>query len=162
LASVCVRCPEGCVGCSSSSVCISCMTGYLLNKDKLCRRQCSERTYADTLTLTCLDCPFDCLTCSSLGQCLSCSPSDFRELDNSTSRCIPLTGYFESFVSESGKCAGGCGRCLNSTVCYSCLFGFALSNDLCSSECPFRYYKDTNTSACRQCPFDCFLCKPTG
>jgi proprotein convertase subtilisin/kexin type 5 len=70
-----------------------------------------------------------------------------------------MTGYFESLVAVAAKCPPGCDVCESLTFCTGCSSGyFMLTNNLCASTCPIKYYGDSLARRCEACPYDCETC----
>ena len=55
-----------------------------------------------------------------------------------------------------------CANCSSAFVCAECLSGFITTTGNASCECPVRFVLNITTSACDNCPFDCYTCNITG
>jgi proprotein convertase subtilisin/kexin type 5 len=157
---IALTCPQGCLSCTGSTLCLSCVTGYYMQTNQLCKNTCPERFYPNTVTQACSGCPYDCLTCDSTGGCLSCSGTvDFRTLNSITKRCQPSLGYYESGVTISNQCPSSCSACTSLTVCSACTSGYYLRSDnLCYSFCLTGSFPQTTTASCSACPSGCLSC----
>jgi len=159
--SVCIACPANCLFCKSLTLCTVCLRGAFMASDNLCYTQCPNRQFANNQTGTCQSCPYDCLTCNVEGRCLSCNSEDIRKLDSLSGRCVALPTYFDNSTQKCGSCPKGCLFCssLNNSICSSCISGyFLLSDSLCHSSCPARYFGNVVAKLCQPCPYDCLYC----
>ena len=123
---VCVPCAAGCLTCSSSSLCVSCLPGFFLS-GSLCSDVCPNRTFKNIAAQVCQVCPYDCLTCKADGTCFTCNIDDFRQLDLVTLRCYPTPGYYESFQRASNKCNSNCSQCKSDNYCTKCANNYYLT-----------------------------------
>jgi len=176
---VSVACPANCSTCKSSTLCTSCTNATFLDANGLCSTSCGPRYYANTILFICQSCPYDCYTCDGYGSCTSCNDTiDNRMLDTDIRRCMPIEGFFQNittatkrllFVNNGAnvmrvslKCPEGCKSCSSLTVCTACFdnyfYGIIGSTALCYSECPLRFYTNTQYKICQPCPYDCFTC----
>ena len=110
-ANLCVSCPSNCDTCSSPSVCITCTSNYILNGGNLC----------DPI------CPANCLTCATPAKCSSCASTFFLNLG--TKLC--------------DQCPNNCDTCSSSTVCSICSSNYILN---ASSLCNLNSVPSSNSS----------------
>jgi hypothetical protein len=69
---LCLICNNNCLVCNSSSVCLNCQPGYLLQSNSSCLPSCPSGEY--NMSNTCTSCPGNCTSCNESG-CTACSPS---------------------------------------------------------------------------------------
>ncbi|EAR93490.2 transmembrane protein, putative (macronuclear) [Tetrahymena thermophila SB210] len=123
LNSICVKCPDNCQVCSSSTVCTVCANPYLLVFNKQCADSCPDTYEKDQNNSTCV--------CGS----------NKTETNNT---CICNQGYIlEGNVCN--PCPQNCQICSSTTQCTTCVKDYYLDYKFqCGSECPPTYQKNSN------------------
>ncbi|XP_031458302.1 proprotein convertase subtilisin/kexin type 5 [Phasianus colchicus] len=170
----CQACNRTCKSCSSSTACITCRNGLILNRNGHCvlSGHCSRTEYYDENTETCKTCHKKCFHCSgpTEHQCISCANN--RYLFNTT--CVETcpAGYYAD--SDEGRCSPchiTCATCSgkHSSQCLSCKPGLYRQGKGCVSQCPTGYFAQNSTGSCERChkgckecmgpqPTDCLFC----
>jgi proprotein convertase subtilisin/kexin type 5 len=163
LVPICTMCQSPCSTCTSSNVCLTCVSPYYMYSG-ICANTCPDNiTITNTVTRVCDLCAPVCSTCSiTTTNCTNCSAIAFLYLGNCVSTCpSPL-------VINNGTCGGcelPCLTCVQiSTNCTSCDTTTStphLLNNSCITSCPIKYYNTSNTSVCMSCAdlnINCDLC----
>ncbi|XP_075595358.1 proprotein convertase subtilisin/kexin type 5 isoform X2 [Balearica regulorum gibbericeps] len=170
----CQACNNTCQTCSSSTACLTCRNGLMLNDDGHCVASgyCSRTEYYVEKTQTCKPCHKKCFHC--LGptehQCLSCANN--RYLLNTT--CVetcPDGYYVDSDEGQCSTCHSACVTCTgkHSSQCLSCKPGWYRQGKGCVNQCPAGYFAQNSTGSCERChkgckecmgpqPTDCLFC----
>ena len=161
----CRSCPARCDKCNDADSCITCASGYYLNKKKNCvtcdvaycatcnkQRMCTqcERGYYLANSSSCVYCGYRCGICKSETSCKTCR-SDFSS-----------ALYISAITGECNYCPDGCQKCKNPKVCTSCKSGFILKNSQCiscSTIDPNCASCDETTTHCTSCPAGFYLLK---
>lgn len=150
---LCVNCISPCYTCTTSAICLTCVSGtYLFNNT--CSTTCPTGYYvANPTTNNCDACSTSCVTCSILiTNCTSCvSPLLIYQNQCRTTCPSPL-------VPQNGTCGAcdlSCLTCsnqpLNCTSCNTASLIPYLYNNHCQSTCPQGYYKNLGLGACSLC-----------
>ncbi|KFV18851.1 Proprotein convertase subtilisin/kexin type 5, partial [Tauraco erythrolophus] len=170
----CQACNRTCQTCSSSTACLTCRNGLMLNHDGHCVASgyCSRTEYYVEKTQTCKPCHKKCLHCSgpTEHQCLSCANN--RYLLNTT--CVetcPDGYYVDSDERQCSPCHSACVTCTgkHSSQCLSCKPGWYRQGKVCVNQCPSGYFAQNSTGSCERChkgckecvgpqPTDCIFC----
>lgn len=165
----CEGCPNNCSTCSRDTTnsntfvikCLTCNSGYLLDRDRCYSGCVSYGLVADLVTGQCTGCHSSCLTCAqSASNCLACntsSPHPYFLLNRCLSQC-PNGYYASASLSLCLPCTSPCEYCNTSSVssCLSCITGYSLFGSVCQGVCPPGYYQ--NASSCLGCPSQCLSC----
>lgn len=140
--STCKPCSNGCINCTSASVCFTCNTAAnFATNGTSCR--CADGFY--------LNANNTCSPCTEFhAQCLTCTPA----------KCSTCSGDY--IVNTTGtncvrKCnITGCLNCFNSTVCTSCGPDFNISSNKATCTCNSGFF--LNNGACSACISNCASC----
>ncbi|XP_051499578.1 proprotein convertase subtilisin/kexin type 5 isoform X2 [Apus apus] len=170
----CQACNRTCQTCSTSTACLTCRNGLMLNHDGHCVApgSCSLTEYYIEKTQTCKPCHKNCFHCSgpTEHQCLSCANN--RYLLNTT--CVetcPDGYYLDSDEKRCSLCHSACVTCTgkHSSQCLSCKPGWYRQGRGCVNQCPAGYFAQNSTGSCERChkgckecagpqPTDCLFC----
>jgi hypothetical protein len=163
----CIECTYGCKSCLTSSICTSCIDGYILEGDSCV---CSEGYYMESTTHICQACPMyckaceiskSCKECSSNTVCTFCEDGYYILTENDFDMCVRVcpVGYYESRSDPwtCKECPYLCKSCLSSSRCTSCIEGYVLDGDSCV--CSEGYYMESTTNICKPCPNLCTTCQ---
>ncbi|XP_019410471.1 PREDICTED: proprotein convertase subtilisin/kexin type 5 isoform X4 [Crocodylus porosus] len=159
----CQECNRTCQTCSSSTDCLTCREGFVMNRQGYCMVStfCSLTEYQDQKTHTCKPCHEKCFRCIGPTEdlCLSCSKN--RHLLNTT--CVeacPDGYYVDSDEGRCFTCHSTCQTCngKHSTQCLSCKPGWYKQGDGCVEFCPVGYYASNSTGLCQKCNISCKEC----
>ncbi len=163
----CLNCSDaipGCAACLNSTLCTSCLSGYLLVNETCLTPEnftCQAGFYADpTQNFACIMCSDampDCGECMNATVCLSCV--DGYALVNNT--CIVACPYGYYADPTNGTCLNcsdaisDCDFCTNSTTCLVCGDDYTLMDGTCflseGMACAPGSYFDLNASSCLNC-----------
>ena len=149
----CKTCKSPCLTCNSLLLCSSCLTGYLLDIDSICRLTCSLPNYIGVNNL-CQKCTSNCATCSaSLSNCTAClSPFLYIQSNHTCVAACPPR-YFSNAGLTCDLCEPPCLTCLSVSRCLSCVSAYYLyDNSSCTQNCPNGTLATVDT---------CQLCSPT-
>ncbi|XP_064032778.1 proprotein convertase subtilisin/kexin type 5 isoform X1 [Pogoniulus pusillus] len=165
----CQACNRTCKTCSSSTTCLTCRNGLMLNNFGHCVAPglCSHTEYYDEKIQSCKPCHKKCFHCSgpTEHQCLSCANNHY--LLNSTCVEICPDGYYtDSSKGQCYPCHRACATCTGkqSSQCLSCKPGWYRQGKGCINQCPAGYYAQNSTGSCERCHKGCKECmgpKPT-
>ncbi|XP_012281896.1 furin-like protease 2 [Orussus abietinus] len=156
----CVPCPPGCATCATSS-CITCVSGWSLNKKGLCapenHNRCDSTEYYEDGH--CKPCHSTCETCAGPTEdfCISCQ----TPLMLQGRQCVAQCGEgFYSMVQPSrpicSPCLHTCKTCVSRLNCTACQDGLQLQSGECRSSCAQGYYSDRGQ--CAKCYLSCRTC----
>ncbi|KAL4450501.1 hypothetical protein ABPG74_019399 [Tetrahymena malaccensis] len=146
----CQQCDSNCNQCENNAVtCTSCKKDFYLFQNK-CYSKCFNGTYQSEALNLCIPCnQKNCINCSLSNQkCTQIAPCKQNQ-------------FYDILTQQCQDCALPCMTCNSSeNKCESCISSFVFVKDLqtCNLRCPSRYYLDTNTSTCYQCPEGCQEC----
>ncbi|KAL4506089.1 hypothetical protein ABPG72_013850 [Tetrahymena utriculariae] len=125
--SVCVKCPDNCQACSSTTACTVCKNPFLLVFNKNCDDKCPDTYEIDQNHSACV-----------------CGLNK-TEINNS---CICNQGFIlEGNVCN--PCPQNCSICSSTTQCTTCDNNYYLDyKSQCGTECPPTYQKDSKVCSC--------------
>lgn len=156
----CLKCPSGCIECSSENTCSKCTIGFFY-KNGLCSSDCGAGWAPDVYSSSCKKC-FDsrCAQCFAEDEnlCQKCL-NGFKLFENVCYAKCPL-GYYDN-NGFCVKCAKGCLDCESRESCRSCDYSrnLVMYEGKCVENCPAGFYKEYKENVCRQCANkDCLLC----
>ncbi|XP_050768974.1 proprotein convertase subtilisin/kexin type 5 isoform X1 [Gymnogyps californianus] len=170
----CQACNRTCQTCSSSTACLTCRNGLMLNHDGYCVASgyCSRTEYYVEKTQTCNPCHKKCFHCSgpTEHQCLSCASNHYL-LNTTCVETCPDGYYVDSNEGQCSPCHSACGTCTgkHSSQCLSCKPGWYRQGKGCVNQCPAGYFAQNSTGSCERChkgckecmgpqPTDCLFC----
>jgi proprotein convertase subtilisin/kexin type 5 len=174
--SACLQCVAPCQYCTSQIVCLSCLTGFLIESNQTCGHSCPIMFYADSSTKVCQPCNSTvCRTCTNTANtCLDCfNNSDatkpntnlnFSILFNRT--CINQsscpTEYYIDFTLQTPQClacVSPCRECTSVSVCLNCWSGI-LQNSTCVTNCSSGSFSIVSNGmlTCQTCDPSCLTC----
>ncbi|XP_028941399.1 proprotein convertase subtilisin/kexin type 5-like [Antrostomus carolinensis] len=170
----CQACNKTCQTCSSSTACLTCRNGLMLNHDGHCVSSgyCSHTEYYIEKTQTCKPCHKKCFHCSgpTEHQCLSCANNHYL-LNTTCVETCPDGYYADSDEGQCSPCHSTCVTCTgkHSSQCLSCKPGWYRQGRGCINQCPAGYFAQNSTGSCERChkgckecmgprPTDCLLC----
>ncbi|XP_057288919.1 proprotein convertase subtilisin/kexin type 5 isoform X1 [Pezoporus wallicus] len=170
----CQACNWTCQTCSSSTACLTCRNGLMLNHDGRCVPfgYCSSTEYYVEKTQTCKPCHKKCFRCSgpTKHQCLSCANNHYL-LNTTCVETCPDGYYVESDKGQCSPCHSTCVTCTgkHSSQCLSCKPGWYRQGKGCVNQCPAGYFAQNSTGSCQRChkgckecmgpqPTDCLFC----
>lgn len=117
-----LKCPTGCLVCTSQLICSQCQVGFTLQSDKTCINNSSS------MMPIMPSCHPTCSTCSALGnekdhKCKTCIAGNYF-LEN-TNNCYQENSYIQGYYLDLKlrlftKCINGCTYCTNNFSCGSC------------------------------------------
>jgi proprotein convertase subtilisin/kexin type 5 len=116
---VCLSCPQTCLTCTSSTVCVTCVPGYNLVGTQCVATNpvnpaCLPAQFRAIPNWPCLNCPGFCITCNAANTCSQCA-----------------TGF--SWNATVATCTEICGDGIR--FAQQCDDGNTISGDGCSSTC---------------------------
>lgn len=170
----CQACNRTCKTCSSSTACLTCRNGLILNRNGHCvlSGHCSRTEYYDEKTETCKTCHKKCFHCSgpTEHQCISCANNRYLFNTTCVEKC-PAGYYADSDEGRCSPCHTTCATCSgkHSSQCLSCKPGLYRQGKGCVSQCPTGYFAQNSTGSCEHChkgckecmgpqPTDCLFC----
>ncbi|XP_010190928.1 PREDICTED: proprotein convertase subtilisin/kexin type 5-like, partial [Mesitornis unicolor] len=170
----CQACNRTCQTCSSSTACLTCRNGLMLNHDGHCVASgyCSSNEYYVEKTQTCNPCHKKCFHCSgpTEHQCLSCVNNRYL-LNTTCVEACPDGYYVDSNERQCSPCHSACVSCTgkHSSQCLSCKPGWYRQGKGCVNQCPSGYFAQNSTRSCDRChkgckecmgpqPTDCLFC----
>lgn len=153
-------------------LCTACNSPYNLYKNQ-CIVNCPSGYYPSNNT--CQTCATNCLSCTSASNCDYCLIPYALYTSAGISSCTLTcpagtinTIHNSTFKYVCQNCAGFCQTCQTSvTYCLSCMPGYILNNNTCTSACPTGYHLIGSSClrcspACQTCtasnPYNCSLC----
>ncbi|XP_068278360.1 proprotein convertase subtilisin/kexin type 5 isoform X1 [Nyctibius grandis] len=159
----CQACNRTCQTCSSSTACLTCRNGLMLNYDGHCvaSRYCSRTEYYIEKTQTCKPCHKKCFHCSgpTEHQCLSCANNHYL-LNTTCVETCPDGYYVDSNDGQCSPCHSTCDTCTgkHSSQCLSCKPGWYRQGKGCVNQCPAGYFAQNSTGSCERCHKGCKAC----
>ncbi|NXV23312.1 PCSK5 convertase, partial [Cepphus grylle] len=170
----CQACNRTCQTCSSSTACLTCRNGLMLNNDGHCvaSGSCSRTEYYVEKTQTCKSCHKKCFHCSGPTEhnCLSCA-KNYYLLNTTCVETCPDGYYVDSDERQCSPCHSACITCTgkHSSQCLSCKPGWYRQGKGCVNQCPAGYFAQNYTGSCERChkgckecmgpqPTDCLFC----
>ncbi|CDW84379.1 neurohypophysial n-terminal domain containing protein [Stylonychia lemnae] len=166
----CVACTSPCKECSyiSSTICLSCKTGFLFVNYQCVVNDCSKGQYFDLAAGNCKTCNAPCSSCQGSNKCTYCLPTH-NYLDDGSNTCLAVESGCPdgSFLDPEGfnvcrKCSEGCTQCASLTSCMSCLSGYNLYDGECQYiDCPYGSYYSSSSLSCIGCSDGCENCDST-
>lgn len=137
---LCQQCPEGCLDCTSNTICQTCSPNYYF-LENTCSTECPKNNfYADKESMLCRRCDSNCLQCtgSMLSNCTLCTNGKFVYINaNGVGNCVSICP--EGTYLNNGMCLAclsTCKSCINNSTCQTCQKGYYyLSDKTCSSAC---------------------------
>ncbi|KFP66141.1 Proprotein convertase subtilisin/kexin type 5, partial [Cariama cristata] len=170
----CQACNRTCQTCSSSTACLTCRNGLMLNHDGQCVASgyCSRTEYYVEKTQTCKRCHKKCFHCSgpTEHQCFSCANNHYL-LNTTCVETCPDGYYVDSNERQCSPCHSACATCIgkHSSQCLSCNPGWYRQGKGCVNQCPAGYFAQNSTGSCERChkgckecmgpqPTDCLFC----
>ncbi|NXV43083.1 PCSK5 convertase, partial [Uria aalge] len=170
----CQACNRTCQTCSSSTACLTCRNGLMLNNDGHCvaSGSCSRTEYYVEKTQTCKSCHKKCFHCSGPTEhnCLSCA-KNYYLLNTTCVETCPDGYYVDSDERQCSPCHSACVTCTgkHSSQCLSCKPGWYRQGKGCVNQCPAGYFAQNSTGSCERChkgckecmgpqPTDCLFC----
>uniref|UniRef100_A0A8V0YXI6 Proprotein convertase subtilisin/kexin type 5 n=1 Tax=Gallus gallus TaxID=9031 RepID=A0A8V0YXI6_CHICK len=170
----CQACNRTCKTCSSSTACLTCRNGLILNRNGHCvlSGHCSRTEYYDEKTETCKTCHKKCFHCSgpTEHQCISCANNRYLFNTTCVEKC-PAGYYADSDEGRCSPCHTTCATCSgkHSSQCLSCKPGLYRQGKGCVNQCPTGYFAQNSTGSCEHChkgckecmgpqPTDCLFC----
>ncbi|XP_050185248.1 proprotein convertase subtilisin/kexin type 5 isoform X1 [Myiozetetes cayanensis] len=170
----CQACNRTCQTCSSSTACLTCRNGLILNSDGHCMVSgyCSPTEFYAEETQSCKSCHRKCFHCSgpTEHQCLSCANNHYL-LNTTCVKTCPDGYYADSDEGQCSACHSACVTCTGkySSQCLSCKPGWYRQGNRCVNQCPSGYFAQKSTGLCERChksckecmgpqPTDCLLC----
>ncbi|XP_066514007.1 proprotein convertase subtilisin/kexin type 5 [Hoplias malabaricus] len=167
---MCRKCSEGCVKCTSSSICNECPEGTSLTGNK-CQKSCEDGTFYSEQSDACEPCHAACATCAAAGleSCNRCADGYLMEEWRCVSSCSQgfyatqtQLDYTEQAQSFCRRCDASCLACIGPSKgnCTECLDGHTLQNGVCvlSHDCSDGEYQDDGGN-CHACDSTCNKCK---
>ncbi|XP_064164994.1 proprotein convertase subtilisin/kexin type 5-like [Anguilla rostrata] len=159
--SVCRKCSENCVKCTSSDVCTECAPGTSLH-GSLCHRSCEPGSFYSRERKECEACDGACASCtgSGKGECTTCAEGFLLE----DRMCVPScsNGFYPVMhLGTCNRCDPSCLTCVGPRgTCSSCVSGLTLQSGTCVhiSDCRDGEYQD-ESGGCRLCDLTCHQCK---
>lgn len=165
---VCKPCPENCDLCSLDdiNICLVCSEKYYLNDNNVCKTNCSNGYYANSLTKQCEKCQLNCESCSGYDQCDKCTEGMLLITDSFNDNLSKCTDNCPDLYTEkNGKCLPcdtlpDCNKCddENTNICIECKDNKLILDGACLEECPLGYYKQEGTNKCLKCKSGCIVC----
>lgn len=131
---------------TTSSDCISCLSGYYLNPAvggvKSCLTTCPADRYPNALTNTCDSCSLACITCTGSTQytCQSCNTGNYLFASNYTCSSNCPSGYYKDAGFVCTPCPNECTLCSTPAICTGCQPSYFLSGSSCIGTCPGGTY----------------------
>ncbi len=137
-----MSCPYDCYTCDSNGNCLSCNTTdfRILSTTKRCLAQDG---YFDNSSQICVKCPTLCSKCNSLTVCTSCIGGQFLRPNNQCYGTCENGYYADNITNLCVTCVSGCQSCESSHICRVCGVGSFLLNNVCSAQCPPRYFANS-------------------
>jgi proprotein convertase subtilisin/kexin type 5 len=138
LLSQCSDCQAPCVTCTSQAACLSCNSTTSLYQTS-CLTNCPSGF--TSIAQVCVSCLTPCQTCStSQTTCTSCLSSISPSVFLTGSACViaancPLNTYPNSTNNQCTACVPPCLSCTTSSSCISCISGYNLAGNTCTSSC---------------------------
>ena len=150
----CVPCVSGCASCNSSTTCLACTEGLLLQATA-CVTRCGPGFYQNGFV--CTACSAGCVSCTGPNICILCQagrvayngfcynncPAGSVQ-SNSSATCVDCNAPCATCVEHPSKC----------TTCASCCG--SLFNFQCLASCPVGTYSINDT--CQYCAYSCASC----
>ncbi|EAR84535.2 transmembrane protein, putative (macronuclear) [Tetrahymena thermophila SB210] len=146
----CQQCDQNCNQCEKNSTsCTSCKKDFYLFQSK-CFSKCFNGTYQS----------------EALNECIACTQKNCMNCSQSTQKCVQIAPckqnqFYDILSQQCQDCALPCMTCNQSeNQCESCIDSFVFVKDLktCNLRCPSRYYLDSSSNICYQCPEGCQEC----
>ncbi|XP_021397203.2 proprotein convertase subtilisin/kexin type 5 isoform X2 [Lonchura striata] len=162
----CQACNRTCQTCSSSTICLTCRNGWILNHDGHCilPGYCSPTEYYLEEIQTCKSCHKKCFHCSgpTENQCLSCVNKQYL-LNRTCVETCPDGYYADSTEGQCSACHSTCDTCTgkHSSQCLSCKLGWYRQGKRCVTQCPAGYFAQNSTGSCERCHKSCKECMGT-
>ncbi|NXB01917.1 PCSK5 convertase, partial [Cnemophilus loriae] len=158
----CQACNRTCQTCSSSTACLTCRTGQILDHDGHCvSGYCSPTKYYIEEIQTCKSCHRKCFHCSgpTEHQCLSCA-NNLYLLNRTCVETCPDGYYADSTDGQCSACHRTCDTCTgkHSSQCLSCKLGWYRQGKRCVTQCPAGYFAQNSTGLCERCHKSCKEC----
>ncbi|XP_005061308.2 PREDICTED: proprotein convertase subtilisin/kexin type 5 isoform X3 [Ficedula albicollis] len=160
----CQACNRTCQTCSSSTACLTCRNGWVLNHDGHCTLpgNCPPTEYYIEEIQTCKSCHKKCFQCSgpTEHQCLSCANNRYL-LNRTCVETCPDGYYADSRERQCSACHSTCDTCTgkHSSQCLSCKLGWYRQGKGCVTQCPAGYFAQNSTGSCERCHKNCKECK---
>ncbi|KAJ8347152.1 hypothetical protein SKAU_G00285530 [Synaphobranchus kaupii] len=159
--SVCRKCSENCVKCTSSDICTECAPDTSLH-GSVCHRSCEPGSFYSREHTDCEPCNRACATCTGVGEgaCTRCAEGFLLE----ERVCVPSCSdgfYPVTHLGTCNRCDSSCLTCVGPRgTCSSCVSGLALQSGTCvhSGNCKDGEYQD-ESGECHLCDLTCHLCK---
>lgn len=153
----CQQCIYPCSTCSNSSVCLTCVDGYLYAGS--CLVQCPTSYYGSSITGACTLCSLtyaQCLTCTSKA-CTLCN-SGYYILNGVCLTSCPT--YYYPSLQQCVICSAPCLTCSDPSTCLSCVSPYALLGSTCVMECSTGQLSQVINSItqCVSCTAPCLSC----
>ncbi|TRZ25690.1 hypothetical protein HGM15179_001409 [Zosterops borbonicus] len=159
----CQACNRTCQSCSSSTACLTCRNGWILNHDGHCvlSGYCPPTEYYIEEIHACKSCHKKCFRCSgpTEHQCLSCANNQYL-LDRTCVEICPDGHYADSMEGQCSACHSTCNTCTgkHSSECLSCKPGWYRQGKGCVTQCPAGYFAQNSTGSCERCHKSCKEC----
>ncbi|CAM4558064.1 unnamed protein product [Lepidochelys olivacea] len=159
----CQECDRTCQICSSSTACLTCKEGMVMNSQGHCvmSKYCSLTEYHDEQTQTCNPCHKKCSRCTGPAehQCLSC-PKNWHLLNTTCVEACPDGYYVDSDEGRCFTCHSTCETCYgkHNTQCRTCRSGWYKQGKGCVQACTAGYYANNSIGLCERCHKSCKEC----
>ncbi|EAR90505.2 zinc finger lsd1 subclass family protein (macronuclear) [Tetrahymena thermophila SB210] len=166
----CQVCDPTCYNCISpgdQNSCTSC-SGTLYLFSNQCINTCPTNTFYLTQTNNniCQPCHNSCKTCDgpNNNNCQSCLALSLFQQSSKTcvSQCNPNQYQNNSDPNNliCSSCDPSCATCSgpNNNNCVTCTGSLFLYQNQCISNCPKKYYNNTQNNQCTQCDSSCYTC----
>lgn len=147
---ICVPCSNGCLTCTSSTYCLSCMPNLTYNQTAhTCISYCPIGYYIDSY-YACTPCPSTCTSCimnsSSKIVCVQCGTGYVKQ-DGGTCVSVCSSGYL-LVGTLCHRCPSNCRICtsLATNGCSACVSGFHMLMGACHTVCPLGYTPTTTNT----------------
>lgn len=138
--STCQTCPIGCSTCSSSTVCLSCLSPFISsNPAGYCVCNSLVLSYYNPLTFTCDSCS------AIVTNCTSCSTSNY------VTTCLSCQTNEYLFNNTCLTCPYPCTTCNSSAVCNTCSATYVLINNTCTCDNSSQIFFNNMTNLCSSC-----------
>ena len=136
---VCWKCNQDCLKCSSPNECTKCKSFYSYNKT--CLENCPLGTYKDDMNKICEDCYKYCTSCTGRDKCGGCIAGFYLKNGNCIGDCG--NNFFKNNITQTcDVCLTNCDKCEDSKNCTKCkaeynfIGGTRGESDKCDSKCP--------------------------
>ena len=146
-------CQPSCNNCQNNgTVCGGCRTGYSLNSQNLCvlQNSCDQPFCSSCIGTACTSCSPQYVLQPNTNECLQC-PINCKNctINGVCSECLPT--YFLTTTGACSACPTNCLTCASSSTCRECLPKFAVATNGTCQPCLPNCDYCRNLTACVTC-----------